>query len=29
MMYGRSREKEESIYNLIPKTPKKPPKAER
>jgi len=28
-MYGRSREKEESIYNLIPKTPKKPPKAER
>ncbi|XP_066919353.1 enkurin-like [Clytia hemisphaerica] len=28
-MYGRSREKEESIYNLIPKTPEKPPKAER
>jgi len=28
-MYGRSREKEESIYNLIPKTPEKPPKTER
>ena len=28
-MYGRTREKEESIYNLIPKTPEKPPKAER
>lgn len=28
-MYGRSQEREESIYNLIAKTPKKPPKAER
>lgn len=28
-MYGRSREKEESIYNLIPKIPEKPPKSER
>jgi len=28
-MYGRYQEPEESIYNLIPKTPEKPPKSER
>ena len=28
-MYGRQQVQEESIYNLIPKTPEKPPKSER